>query len=63
MKCDFCGKEIADISSSFKLGERYYHNELCYFESIKKDFNKKIKELNPAIINQGLLHLEEEEEN
>lgn len=42
MKCDFCGKEIADISSSFKLGERYYHNELCYFDSIKKDFNKKI---------------------
>lgn len=27
----------------------------------KKDFNEKIKALNPVIINQGLLHLEEEE--
>ena len=42
MKCSHCGKEIADISFSFKLGERYYHNELCYFESVKKDFNKTL---------------------
>lgn len=42
MKCSHCKKEITDISLSFKLGERYYHNELCYFESIKKDYNKNI---------------------
>lgn len=45
MKCSHCGKEIADISFSFKLGERYYCNELCYFESVRKDFNKKINKM------------------
>ena len=46
MKCSHCGKEIADITFSFKLGKRYYHNELCYFESVRKDFNKKINKMN-----------------
>ena len=44
MKCG-CGKEIVDISLSFKKGENYYHNELCFLESIKKDYNKRINDM------------------
>ena len=44
MKCS-CGKEIVDISLSFKKGENYYHNEICFLESIKKDYNKRINDM------------------
>lgn len=45
MKCKYCKKEIADISFSFIKGEDYYHNEICYLNSIKKDYNKKINDM------------------
>ena len=41
MKCSHCGKEIADVSFSFKMGERYYHNDYVILKVLRKILIRK----------------------
>lgn len=45
MKCKGCKKLISDTTSTFFKGGEYYHNEICYLNSITTDYNKKINDM------------------